>query len=119
MSQRREGGFKTGAARRINVKVGGDIHAALAGLLDMLSDVAHQRAPARLISDFKMEDFDWQSSAFADGDCFINGVDNLAALAADVARLDAALFPRGLCHFGEVLRFGVARKRVNPRFPQA
>src|SRR5258708_16689981 len=89
-----DGGFQTGAARRINVQVGGDIHAALAGLLDMFSDVAHQSTPARLISDFKMEDLDRQSSAFADGDCFVHGIDNLAALAADMARRHARpLFP--------------------------
>src|SRR5260370_25411208 len=107
MSQRREGGFKTGAARRINVKVGGDIHAALAGLLDMLSDVAHQSTPARLISDFKMEDFDWQSSAFADGNCFVHGVDDFTALAADMANLDSARFCPPFCPLREVLCGGV------------
>lgn len=80
----------------INVQVGCDIHAALAGLLDMLPNISHQCAPAGLISDLEMEDLGRESSAYADGDCFVHGIDNLAALAADMACVDAAVFSAAL-----------------------
>ena len=100
--------FESGAAGGVDVHVGGDVDAARARRLDRLAHRVHQHAPARLVRDLEVEDLDRHARALADRDRFLDRLDDFLAFAANVARVDAAVFRRRLRDFDQLVGRRVA-----------
>src|ERR1700733_18376 len=80
------------AARGIDIHVCRDVHAARTRRFDELTRLRHQFPPARRIGSLEMENFDLDAGFLTDFYGLADGLQQLGALIAHVAGIDATVF---------------------------
>ena len=97
----------------IRILVGGDVHAAVACLLNESHLLLHA-PPIGFRVHLEVQDVDRQSGAFADADGLADGADSSRSLfTADMAGVDAAVFRRDFGQLNQLLCGGEHVGRVH------
>src|SRR5882672_10767309 len=109
----RHGDIEPRASGSVDIHISCDVDAARPGGLDRATRFRHEFSPSRRISALEMKNLDLYAGLLADFDGFIDGLQQLGALVAHMAGIDAAIFHGHAREFDQILRALKAVGRVD------